>query len=115
MKILKIFDNILEQEFEIIIGRSAKENWQIIDGSSENDVWFHLDDYPSSHIILKTENTDIKDFNKQTLIHCASLCKEHSKYSNIKNISVIYTKIKNVNKSDTVGSVNATLTKKIKI
>ncbi len=115
MKILKIFDNILQQEFEIIIGKSAKENWQIIDEASENDIWFHLDDYPSSHIILKTENIDIKDFNKQTLIHCASLCKEQSKYSNMKNISVIYTKIKNVKKSDIIGSVNTTLTKKIKI
>ena len=115
MKIFKIFDNLLNEELEIIMGKSAEENWKIIDDSHENDIWFHLDDYPSPHIILKTNNRDIKLINKQTLIHCASLCKEHSKYTNMKNISIIYTKIKNVKKADIIGSVFTSSTKIIKI
>ncbi len=115
MKIFKIFDNIANKELEIVLGKSAKENWQIIDEANENDIWFHLDDYPSSHVILKTNDLNIKQLNKQTLIHCASICKDNSKYSNTKNISVIYTKIKNVKKADTLGSVTTSLTKKIKI
>jgi len=89
-------------EFTICIGKSAKENWKLIDDSMPNDIWFHLDDVPSSHVILKTSNHNIKDFNKQTLIHCAKLCKENSKYNDIKNIPVIYTLIENVQKADNI-------------
>jgi predicted ribosome quality control (RQC) complex YloA/Tae2 family protein len=115
MKTFKVFDNLINEELEIIMGKSADENWKIIDDSNENDIWFHLDDFPSCHVILKTKGKDLKELNKQTFIHCASICKENSKYCNMKNISVIYTKIKNVKKADTVGSVTTTSTKKLKI
>jgi predicted ribosome quality control (RQC) complex YloA/Tae2 family protein len=115
MKIQKIYDNCINEELIIIIGTSALENWKIIDESDENDIWFHLDNYPSSHVILKTNNKTLESLNKQTLIHCGSICKKHSKYSNIKNIDVIYTLIKNITKSTEIGSVNTKLTKKIKI
>ena len=115
MKTFKVFDNLINEELEIIMGKSAEENWKIIDDSSQNDLWFHLDDFPSPHVILKTKDKDMKSLNKQTFIHCANLCKENSKYANIKNISVIYTKIKNVKKAETVGSVNTSSSKTIKI
>jgi predicted ribosome quality control (RQC) complex YloA/Tae2 family protein len=111
MKIIKVYDSCLNKEFDIYIGKSAEENWALIDDSSENDIWFHLDDLPSSHVVLKTNNIKIKEFNKATLIKCASLCKENSKYSGQKNIPVIYTLIKNVQKADTVGSVTTSSTK----
>lgn len=111
----KIFDNKLNQEFDIIIGKNAKENWDIIDNSSQSDIWFHLDNFPSCHVILKTNSFDLKDFNKQTLIYCASLCKNNSKYANLKKISVIYTKIHNVKKGDKVGSVITSNVKTIEI
>jgi predicted ribosome quality control (RQC) complex YloA/Tae2 family protein len=115
MKTFKVFDNLVNEELDIIMGKSAEENWKIIDDSNENDIWFHLDDFPSAHVILKTKDRDMKELNKQTLIHCASICKENSKYSNMKNISVIYTKIKNVKKADSVGSVTTSSTKILKI
>jgi len=111
MKIVKVFDSCINKEFEIHIGKSAEENWKLIDDSSENDIWFHLDDLPSSHVVLKTNDIKIKEFNKATLIKCASLCKENSKVSGQKNIPVIYTLIKNVKKADTIGSVTTTSTK----
>lgn len=115
MKIIKIFDNIISQELEIIVGKSARENWKIIEESNENDIWFHLAEYPSCHVILKTNNIEITELNKQTIIHCASVCKQNSNYSNKKNICIIYTKIKNIKKADTVGSVITSSVKKIKI
>jgi predicted ribosome quality control (RQC) complex YloA/Tae2 family protein len=115
MKTVTIFDSQINMEFTIYIGKNATENWKLIDDSMSNDIWFHLDDMPSSHIILKTLNHNIKEFNKQTLIHCAKLCKENSKYNNIKNIPVIYTLIENVQKADTIGSVITTSTKTIKV
>ncbi len=115
MKIVQIFDTCINKQFDIFIGKSAEENWQLIDESSENDIWFHLSDLPSSHVILKTQNHKLKEFNKATFIKCASLCKENSKYINQKNIEIIFTQIKNVTKADTVGSVTTVSTKSIKI
>ena len=63
----KIFDNKLNQEFDIIIGKNAKENWDIIDNYSQSDIWFHLDNFPSCHVILKTNSFDLKDFNNKHL------------------------------------------------
>ena len=113
MKTLRIFDSTLKQDFEVIVGNSAQENWEIIDDSHQNDIWFHLEDLPSCHVILKTLNNKLKDFNKQTFIHCASICKVNSKYKFHKNIEVIYTCIKNIKKAEEVGSVSASNTRSI--
>jgi predicted ribosome quality control (RQC) complex YloA/Tae2 family protein len=115
MKIVQIFDTCINKEFEIHIGKSAEENWQIIDNAEQTDIWFHLDNFPSSHVILKTQSHKIKEFNKSTLIKCASLCKENSKSSGQKDISIIYTLIKNVQKIEPIGSVTTNSTKTIKI
>lgn len=111
----KIYDNKINKEFEIFIGKNAQENWDIIDNASQSDIWFHLDNFPSCHVVLKTDSFETKDFNKQTLIFCASLCKVNSKYANLKKIKVIYTKIHNIKKADKVGSVITTNTKTIEI
>lgn len=113
MKNLIIFDSLLKKDFEIIVGTSAQENWEIIDEATQNDIWFHLEDLPSCHVILKSLNNKLKNFNKQTFIHCASICKENSKYKFHKNIEVIYTCVKNIKKTEPVGSVIASNTKSI--
>lgn len=93
-------------KYEITIGKNATENWNIISNSSQNDVWFHLEGMASPHVVLKNYRNDkIKDIPKCVIIRCAYLCKENSKYKNIKKVTVIYTQIKNVSKGDTVGSV----------
>lgn len=94
------------------IGSNSQENWDLIDSSKENDVWFHLDDSPSCHVVLSLpENVVYKDVSKQTLIKCGSFCKKKG----MKNVDVIYAEIKNVTKADTVGSVNTKNAKKITI
>lgn len=110
MKILRIFDSKLELNLDIYVGENAQDNWNIIDISSQNDIWFHLDNKPSSHVILCIPESNNK-INKQTILYCASICKQHSKFSNHKNIPIIYTEIKNISKGIDIGSV---YTKKIK-
>lgn len=110
-----IFNEKTNKNFTVLIGQNDKENWKIIDDSSQKDLWFHVSSLPSSHVILKTNNIDEKDIGKQTLIHCAFLCKSNSKYSNHKKISIIYTSVKNLKKGDKPGSVTATSTKIIVI
>jgi predicted ribosome quality control (RQC) complex YloA/Tae2 family protein len=110
----KVFDTKIQDNITIWIGQNAKDNWAIIDDANDYDIWFHLEDYPSSHIILRIPDKDTI-INKQTLFHCAVLCKKNSKYSDQKNISVIYTEIRNIVKGIDIGSVTTKKTKKMKI
>lgn len=97
--------------YKIIIGKNAQENWDIIFTASSEDIWFHVDEYPSPHVILKIpENYKLKKVPKKILVQCALKCKIYSKYNNIKKLNIIYAKIKNVKKGDKIGSVTTTNT-----
>jgi len=97
------FDNTFENNL-IRIGRDRFENDQIIVESKETDVWFHLKDVPSCHVIIAC---DIEHILTNTMImHCARLVKENTnKQKNIPNIKVIYTEIKNVQRTKEPGLV----------
>jgi predicted ribosome quality control (RQC) complex YloA/Tae2 family protein len=90
-------------EPNIIVGKNAADNWNIIKQSHPEFWWFHLNKYPSAHVILQDKCVKPQ---KSLLIKCAKLCKENSKLrdSNQK-ISVIYSKIKNVRLGKNVGEV----------
>jgi len=105
MKTQTIFDSKCNFELIIFIGENAEENWSIIDKASQYDYWFHLMGKPSCHVILKLPSCK-STINKQSLIQCAILCKENSKFAEYKNIKVMYTRIKNVKKGDVIGSVH---------
>lgn len=102
--------------YTIKVGEIAQDNWDIIGDASQNDIWFHVENFPSCHVVLKVPGK-IKDVHKSVYKYCASLCKEGSKQKNAKCISIIYTEIKNVtiDKKGSVGSVFSRKTKKIMI
>lgn len=113
-KIVFHFDSF-NNDIEYIIGQNASENFKIIDDANESDIWFHIDGYPSCHVICRIpDNLSKKDLSK-VIKRGALCCKEHSKYRTIKLVSVIYTYVENVKKTDVVGTVIATNTKSIKI
>jgi predicted ribosome quality control (RQC) complex YloA/Tae2 family protein len=111
MKTIKVYDQNYNDELEIKIGENAQDNWNIIDISSQNDLWFHLDNKPSPHVILIVPKK-IK-VHKQTILYCGMICKNNSKYNNNKNVSIIYTEIKNITKGEDIGSVITKKTNKI--
>lgn len=91
-------------EWKIIIGKNKEENWKIIDDADPSDIWFHMQDIPSCHVILKTR-VSIKKIDKDVLKRCGLLCKMNSKAKNEKNTTVIYSEIENVTKTKYVGEV----------
>ena len=104
---------IADRSFIIQVGQNARENWELIDYADSFDLWFHLDNVPSGHVVIKEIITNkiplvIKDdyFGYPLeLIHMASLhCKTQSKYKNSKT-SIVYTTISNVKKGKDIGSV----------
>ena len=85
----------------IVVGSDAQENWDIIRDSEPGHVWFHLNSFPSPHVIIRTDTP-----SKEDIGYAARLCKSKSKYRNIRNIKVVYTRIHNLELGDKVGIVN---------
>ena len=98
--------------YTVWIGQNAQDNWDIISMADQNDMWFHVEGFPSSHVILRCANGT---YDKRILNRCAVLCKEHSKQKDARNVIIIYTEIKNITKGDKPGAVITKKTKKIKI
>lgn len=85
----------------ITIGQNAAENDAIISAAKQNDLWFHLDKFPSAHVIISGNNP----IDKAMIYYCAGLVKARSKYREVSRVTVVYTEIKNVQKTGVVGQV----------
>jgi len=113
------------------IGINAKNNFDLIDEADKDDIWFHLNNESSCHVIARLKNItyttrdddmpNCYDLNfdeldkkeKQQIIkQGALLCKQYSRMKSMKNVEIMYTKIENVEKTEVVGSV---LTRKNKV
>lgn len=88
---------------KIIIGENATENDYIVKNAKQTDIWFHLADFPSCHVIIDCSSEF--PINKQMINYCANLVKENTKYKNIPKVKVNYTQIKNVKTTNIKGQV----------
>lgn len=102
--------------FEYEIGKSSQENHDIIDKANPYDLWFHVSNYPSCHVICKLEDIkyDKKMFNK-IVKQGALCCKQYCKFKNVQDLTIIYTRIKNVIKTNIPGQVTTEHIKYISI
>ncbi len=95
---------VIDSDIKFKLGRNAKENFQLIDEATiinDNYWWFHLEDHQSGHCIVHTENIE-----KSIIVFAGNLVKQYSKLKNEKKVKIIYTQIKNVQKTKTMGQVN---------
>jgi predicted ribosome quality control (RQC) complex YloA/Tae2 family protein len=104
---MKIFNIPLQRKksqigIEIIYtkGDNAKENFEIIDSSKSNDIWFHIEGLPCAHIIATIPDCLNKVSIKEVIKKGAILCKQQSKYNNNEKLMITYTNISNVVKTD---------------
>lgn len=99
--------------YNIKIGKSAVENTELVKNANKSDIWFHLSDSPSCHVVLETNSNKVPlhKVPRQVISRCAYLCKMHSKTSH--NCKVIYTQIENVQITRTPGQVITTCCKTI--
>ena len=94
------------------VGQNAQENWDLIRkylvnnedslnliGNSKEFLWFHLDEFPSAHVVIEQEEPDNDEIN-----YACELVIQHSKNSKFSK-KIIYTKIKNLKLGPDVGSV----------
>lgn len=79
--------------FDVWVGRSSKENDFLTRSAHSEDLWFHVQGIPGSHVILRTQgrNAALPD-----LLYAAQLAAFYSKAKGDKNIAVDYTSKKHV-------------------
>jgi len=100
--------------YEICIGQNRFENWEIIDDSDNTDLWFHIENLPSCHVILKCDET-IKP-SKKVIKRCAYLCKINTNSAkSLAKCNVLYTPISNIEKTRIVGEVHASHCKIVQV
>ena len=83
------------------IGENAKENWKLLEKANDNDIFFHLSSFPSCYVILKYN----EEIDEIVLYKVAQLCKNKTKYRNLKNLKIDYCSCSNLYKGEKVGQV----------
>jgi len=86
------YETFYLEGFKIMLGKNEKGNIELLKNAKKNDIWMHLKDMPSAHIIIKT---DKKNIPEEVLKFGAKLCVEFSASSK-GSFLVDYTKRKNV-------------------
>ena len=93
------------KNIDFLIGKNQQDNFNIIDKASKNDIWFHIHEKSSAHVIaIIPENLDKKQIY-YIIKQGAIICKQISKYKNQKDIKIIYTNVNNIKKTNIIGSV----------
>jgi predicted ribosome quality control (RQC) complex YloA/Tae2 family protein len=115
MKTKSIFIPKLNQEITFLIGSNAQDNINIITKSNSSDLWFHVADYPSAHIIAQISHLEKLDKKSiQSIVtQGAVLCKQVSKYSSVKKLDITWAYVSNIKPTDVLGTVNVTQGKNI--
>jgi len=89
------------EETNIKIGQNAQENWNLIDVSNQNYIWMHLNSFPSCYVVIENE-----DPSNELLVEGARLCKDNTKYKNMKDIKICYTTISNLIKGSNCWTIS---------
>ncbi len=62
-------------DYKVLIGRNSKENQALLKLAKSNDIWMHIRDIPSSHLIIKTDKQNLPD---SVIKKAAKLCVDFS-------------------------------------
>ena len=93
------------------IGQNAVENWEIFDNSKKSYLFFHLSSFPSCYVILEWEEEYYP--NLSVIKEVAELCKNNTKYKNLRDIKVDFTQCDNIEKGGNVGEIIYKSNKKV--
>lgn len=114
MKTILYNDDTSNAAYTIYIGENKKENWNIIDSAAYHDLWFHVENLPSCHVILKCDEN--KKPNIKVLKRCAYLCKINTNsVKSLRKCNITYTRVGCLEKTNYVGEVIAQECKTISV
>ncbi|MEO0706847.1 MAG: NFACT RNA binding domain-containing protein [Cyanobacteria bacterium J06649_5] len=88
---------ITPQGLEILIGRNNSQNEQLtFKRASDYDLWFHAQEIPGSHVLLRLNAGEVPD--DDTLSLAANLTAYYSRARQSEQVPVVYTKPRHVYK-----------------
>ena len=117
MKSEDIYIQGLNQEVTFYIGQNKNENFDVIDKGEPDDLWFHANDISSCHVVaIIPPDIDKKEL-KSIITIGAQLCKQNTSNLNKQRafVEIIYTQIKNIEKTNIPGCVTINNNKKYTI
>ncbi|HFS85008.1 MAG TPA: DUF814 domain-containing protein [Epsilonproteobacteria bacterium] len=78
------------EDYKVLVGRNSNENQKLLALAKSNDLWMHIRDIPSSHVIIRTDKQNLPDSVIQA---AAKLCVDFS-VKNPGEYEIDYTKRK---------------------
>ncbi len=63
------------EDYKVLVGRNSNENQKLLEMAKANDLWMHIRDVPSSHVIIRTDKQNLPD---SVLKAAAKLCVDFS-------------------------------------
>jgi len=100
---------------EYVIGQNAQDNFDIIDDAEQYHWWFHIEGQSSGHVIAKCDDNIDKKTIRYVIKQGAVICKQYSKYANMKNVKIVCARVRDVTKTDKIGAVTLNNSKIIMI
>lgn len=100
-----VFEHI-ESDVVYYIGTNATDNHCVIDKGTPDDLWFHIANTPSCHVVVKLPNECDKKVLRSIIKKGSLLCKQNTKrVANLNNVEIMYAPIKNITKTHIAGEV----------
>lgn len=97
----------ISEPIEFWIGCNAQDNFDMIDEAGQYDMWFHVNNESSGHVIARI--SDNKELNKKLInkiiIQGGVICKKHSKYKSKQDLEIVYARVFDIVKTHTPGKV----------
>jgi len=90
------YETFFVEGYKIMIGKNEKGNIALLKESRKSDMWLHLKEMPSSHVIIRTEKQSVPE---DVLLFAAKLC-VHLSVTSKGGYLVDYTQRKNVKPFD---------------
>lgn len=104
MKIQQLFISALQLSVTFKIGQNAQENDILIDQAGPNDMWFHVFNKKSCHVIACVPEMLDRKQMKYIVNQGAVLCKQYS-YPSEKNLPIVFTRRRHIEKTSIPGTV----------
>ncbi|MFY7729308.1 MAG: NFACT RNA binding domain-containing protein [Flavobacterium sp.] len=117
MKIETVYIHGLNREITFYIGRNQNENDQVIDMGAPDDLWFHVNEVSSCHVVASIPEDIVTSKEHRYIIKAgAMLCKKYThKTRSEPDVDIVYTKLKYVTKTRHIGCVYITKQRHIKV
>ena len=105
MIIKSIFIPNIKNNITFYIGQNTEENFQIIDNAKQTDLWFHIHQHSSCHVVASIPEKYNKKQLHKIAVQGGLLCKQYSKFKCHSNVNIVYCKVMHVKKTDILGQV----------